>query len=147
MSLVVLTGGILFPLILGCASIIKGSTQEVNVNSNPEGVNIFVQGDHVGTTPAAIKLKRKDENTLRFEKEGYEPIEVTLKRNMNGWLWGNLLFGGLIGIAIDFGTGAAYRLEPKEVNIVLEQMGQHGMNIEKTDEPVLVVVEMSALKK
>jgi hypothetical protein len=36
---------------------------------------------------------------------------------VDGWYFGNLLFGGLIGLLIvDPATGAMYKLEPNEIN-------------------------------
>ena len=40
---------------------------------------------------------------------------------MNGWYFGNILFGGLIGmIAVDPATGAMYTLQPKAVDTTLD---------------------------
>ncbi len=36
--------------------------------------------------------------------EGYEPIEIDRDKNLNGWFIGNLLIGGVIGIAVDLIT-------------------------------------------
>lgn len=40
----------------------------------------------------------------------------TINDNGNGWAWGNLLFGGIIGTIIDYSDGAAWDLD-KVVNI------------------------------
>ena len=40
-----------------------------------------------------------------------------LMRPLGGWLFGNILIGGLIGIAIDFLTGSAYKLTPTTVDV------------------------------
>jgi hypothetical protein len=81
---------------------------------------------------------------LRFEKEGYRPAEISLKRTTSGWIALNALAGasefanqGLsstgqqaavaAGVAafsfgIDFLTGGAYQLDPARVHVTLEPL-------------------------
>ena len=40
---------------------------------------------------------------------------------MDGWFLGNIIFGGLIGIAIDAGNGSMYKLNPDQI---VAQMGK-----------------------
>ncbi len=115
---VVLTG----VLVSGCASIIHGSRQDVRVVSNPSGAVVRVNLNNTATTtPGILTLNRKEIGyVLTFEKQGYKPVEVSLRRTVDGWLFGNIIFGGLIGIVIDFASGSAYKLTPSEVETVLE---------------------------
>ena len=51
---------------------------------------------------------------------GYEQAQISIEPSgMNGWIWGNLVFGGLIGILIDSVDGAATNLKPGEINVTL----------------------------
>lgn len=114
---------ILLIALVGCATIIHGGRQNVPINSTPSGATVKVNQITV-TTPGVVNLSRSDPAcVLRFEKEGYEPVDVTLYRSMDGWIWGNVLIGGIIGIAIDFSTGAAYQLTPNVVNVTLKELG------------------------
>jgi len=124
-------------LFIGCATIIHGTTQKVAVNSNPSGAKVIVMGAHLATTPAVIKLDRGDSNIiLRFEKEGYEPVEIAMTKTVDGWIAGNIVFGGLIGLAIDFISGAAYKLKPDEVLIDLHKK-ELGFNDLKDNELIV----------
>ena len=38
---------------------------------------------------------------------------------MSGWVWGNLLFGGVIGLAVDAITGGLYKLSPAQLSAEL----------------------------
>lgn len=115
----------------GCASIFSGTSQPVGVFSEPEGATFTVTNRagmqvHTGTTPATLTLARgagyfKSETyVIRIQKEGYAAKELTITGSVNGWYFGNLLLGGLIGmLAVDPATGAMYSL-PESVRATLE---------------------------
>jgi hypothetical protein len=115
----------------------------------PSGAKVVVKDVQMATTPAVIELKRKEPNiVLRFEKEGYEPVEMALKRSVDGWIAGNILLGGLIGLAVDFIDGAAYKLSPSEVDAVLAEAKAQGMNLDDmSKDGVVIAVELRAIRK
>lgn len=106
-------------LLSSCATIISGSKQYVSFTSNPSEATILIDQVEVGKTPFNTKLKRNSDHKISITLEGYKPFETTLKRKINGWYWGNILLGGLIGVIVDMSTGAVYRLSPKEINAEL----------------------------
>ncbi len=114
-------GSILFCYFLSsCASIVSGSTQEVKFSSNPSGAIVWVDGVNLGLTPVTSKLKRnKKSQKVKIELEGYKTQEIVLERKLNGWFFGNILLGGIIGIVVDASTGAMYSLSPKELEVEL----------------------------
>ncbi|MGB2770647.1 MAG: PEGA domain-containing protein [Candidatus Zixiibacteriota bacterium] len=136
-------------VIVSCASIVHGTRQKISVNSVPSGAKVVVKDVQMATTPAVIELKRKESNiVLRFEKEGYEPVEMALKRSVDGWIAGNILLGGLIGLAVDFIDGAAYKLSPSEVDAVLAEAKAQGMNLEDmSKDGVVIAVDLRAIRK
>jgi len=60
-------------------------------------------------------LARKDTHTIAIRLAGYEDYEITLTRSVTGWVWGNIVFGGIIGLAVDAITGGLYKLSPEQV--------------------------------
>jgi hypothetical protein len=126
------TSGILAISLLGCASIVDGGRKTVNIRSQPSGAKATVfdkKGSEVATaqTPALFPLKRSGgyfataKYRIVIEKQGYKTAEVEIKSTINGWYFGNVIFGGLIGLLIvDPATGAMWTLSPKEVDKVLE---------------------------
>jgi hypothetical protein len=56
---------------------------------------------------------------VRLELDGYQPVEIALRRKVSGWVWGNIIFGGLIGLAVDAGTGGMYKLTPEQITTTL----------------------------
>jgi hypothetical protein len=108
---------LLCTLTISCASIFKGSSADVRVNSNPSGANIFINGIDRGVTPQTLSLKRNSDYVLTFKKEGYEDLnfEIFKKFDIGTALVGNIFSWGLVGIIVDVATGAAYSLTPADV--------------------------------
>jgi hypothetical protein len=106
---------------VGCGSIINGTTQQVGISSNPSSARVSVNGELRGSTPVVLDLRRKNTHFLKLELDGYEPYETTLTRSTSGWLWGNIVVGGLIGLVIDASTGGMYKLTPQQVSAELRQ--------------------------
>lgn len=106
-------------LAVGCATIMQGTSQEVGVSSVPGGASVSIDNKQYGTTPVVAKLSRKDHHIVVVEKEGFERFELPLVRKTSGWVWGNILFGGLIGLAVDAISGGLYKLTPEQVEAKL----------------------------
>lgn len=103
-----------------CATLFKGSTDDVNFSSDPTGAKVYVNGSLLGTTPFALELKSNKNYTLEFKKEGYETKTVLLNNSVGGgWIVLDIL-GGLFPIVIDAATGNWYELDQEHVNAVLE---------------------------
>jgi hypothetical protein len=116
-----------------CASIVSKTSYQIPINSSPSDANITItnrKGEKIfdGRTPTIVKLRNgagfftKAEYVVKFEKEGYNPKTVVLTYDLNGWYFGNLVFGGLIGfLIVDPATGAMFRPDMKIVNETLSQ--------------------------
>ena len=126
-------------LVAACATIMQGTSQEVSVSSTPTGARVLVDGAEMGKTPLVASLKRKDKHVVRVELEGYQPFEMALGRATSGWVWGNIVFGGIPGLAIDAITGGMYKLKPEEIQATLAQSAALSTDPE-TDRLVVTVV-------
>lgn len=115
-----LTGLFTTLLFSSCATIINGSKQTVQIYSEPSRATVFIDGSEVGQTPYETKLKRKNEYNISIQLEGYLPYETRLTRKFQPVYFGNILFGGLIGLIIDPITGAMYKLTPGELKAKLQ---------------------------
>ncbi len=119
---------LLVPAILlglyGCATIINRTKQSVFLQSDPPGATAILDGLMRVQTPASVKLKRGKDHYITFEKEGYKQENVVIDHELSGWVWGNILVGGLIGLAVDFTSGGAYKLEPDSVMITLKPLNE-----------------------
>ena len=112
----------LFALIIlssNCATIILGTTQELSISSIPTAALVTNNGLQLGKTPLLAELKRKGTHRIRIELDGYETYEIFLTRKTSDWVWGNIIFGGLIGLVVDAITGGMYVLTPEEIHAEL----------------------------
>ena len=103
-------------ILISCGTIMQGTTQQVGISSSPSNADVTINGQNKGTTPLTVDLKRKDSHMVRLELQGYEPFETTLTRKTSGWVWGNIVFGGLIGLAVDAAAGGMYKLTPEQIS-------------------------------
>lgn len=95
----------------GCATIVTGSSQEVTLVSEPSGASVSIDGNNRGMTPLTISLKRKETPTFVLTSDGYMDEALALDKSSNGWVWGNIVLGGIIGLAVDMGTGAHQKFD------------------------------------
>src|SRR6056297_2377765 len=120
-------------LFSSCASIVSKGSYPISINSAPSEAKIVIKdkkGIEIfsGQTPATLKLKAgsgffgKARYQVNFSKTGYDTKTVPIDFKLDGWYFGNLLLGGLIGMLIvDPATGAMYKLETEFLNETLIQ--------------------------
>lgn len=104
-----------------CATIINQTKQSVAISSQPTNAEVTIDQQPAGHTPLVTRLKRKQNHIVTITLEGYQPHETTITHGLSGWFFGNILFGGLIGVAIDAWSGGMYKLTPDQVQAVLAQ--------------------------
>lgn len=109
--------------IVGCATIMHGGrTQRIGISSMPTGATVSIDNNKsMGVTPIFADLKRGEEHIVTIEMPGYEKSQLTLTKSMSGWVWGNIVFGGLIGLAVDAISGSIYNLSPEQLNAELRK--------------------------
>ena len=116
-----------------CASIVSKSKYPITINSRPSDAKITItdkKGVTVfsGLTPAMLKLDAgagffsKARYQVTFEKDGYVSRTVPVNFKLDGWYFGNILFGGLIGMLIvDPATGAMYKIDTEFLDETFEK--------------------------
>lgn len=109
-----------------CCSIVSKSQYPVTISSNPPGACFTLKKSNgmamsTGTTPATITLNSSDgyfkpaKYIVEFTRKGVTQ-SVPLNASINGWYFGNILFGGLIGLLIvDPATGAMWKLDDNAI--------------------------------
>lgn len=119
--------------ISGCATIVSKSSYPVTLNSMPSGASFVITGKSGetvfnGRTPSTVTLKsgsgyfRKASYTVKFSSAGYGEREYPIEFKLNGWYFGNIIFGGVIGMLIvDPATGAMWSL-PKSFSSIYARL-------------------------
>lgn len=107
----------------GCASMVSGSTSKTSIETDPAGANCEFYGHHYthrGVAPLSVSLPAKAAPiTIICAAEGYERSTVYLDTEADGWIFGNLLLGGAIGIMVDGASGAG-QMYPDRVSLALQ---------------------------
>lgn len=109
--------------IAGCATIMKGNTQNLQINSIPSGAQIKINGIAIGTSPMIVKLSTKNEYSVIVELSGYLPYSISIKKSVSGWIWGSIFTSGILGLIIDYSSGAVYKLDKEQINAQLVKNG------------------------
>ena len=131
----------------GCATITRGTKEVLVVESKPSGATVTLSTGLTGTTPATFKVSRKGGFVVTIEKEGYETIRVQVSSQVAGGgaagMAGNIFLGGLIGAAVDAGTGATLQLKPNPIQVELVPIEQPSTpeTDSKESKPVSLLIE------
>jgi hypothetical protein len=93
-----------------CATMVRGTEQQVSVNTDPVGAKIRFSNGQECIGPCTIKAKRNQSLQLTITKEGCATLTATMVPTLGG---AGVILGGLI----DYGTGAVYDLEPNPLSV------------------------------
>lgn len=115
---------LLAPLLAGaCASIVSDNESTTYIETDPQSARCVLHGqdfERVVQTPESILLPANAAPiTLACEAEGYRTTSAELDTKMDGWILGNVIFGGIVGIVIDAARGAGQKY-PSKITVVLE---------------------------
>ena len=101
-------------VVSGCATITTGQNQPVSVETpGCAGATCKLSNDkgtwYVSATPGSATVQRAyGDMTVTCEKGDYRSNPYAIKSATKAMAFGNVIFGGLIGAAVDAGSGAAY---------------------------------------
>lgn len=115
---------LLASLTLGaCATVVSGTHQEVQVVTTPPGAECRVLSgtDEVArvVAPGTVRLERQElDLAVQCRLAGHRAAGAVIRADSQGMSAGNLIVGGMVGLAIDAASGANNRYEPL-VSVVL----------------------------
>ncbi len=107
-----------------CASITAGTTQSVEVNTPPKGGAECKLANEKGSwtvpkTPGSTSVtKAYGDLTVSCEHPDGSKGATSIQSSTGGAVFGNIIAGGVIGAAVDMGSGAAYNY-PSSVTVAL----------------------------
>lgn len=121
-------------LLGGCASITGGTQQSVSVETRQDTAQVSgaacelvnAKGKWFLTSPGSVQIQRSnDDLQVTCNKAGLEPGRASVTSIVKPGMVGNFFFGGIIGVAIDHASGAAYDY-PNMIQVMMGQMTKVG---------------------
>ena len=123
-------------LLSNCASIVSKSSWPVSIKSKNPGVEFNIKKSDgtiisSGKTPQLVTLSshggyfKAASYTIETKKAGKVVGSTQITATLNNWYFGNILFGGIIGMVfVDPVTGAMYRF-PESVEVLSGTMANN----------------------
>ena len=102
----------------GCSTIIKGTSQTINIESSPSGATVFLDGERVGITPINLSLKKGKYKSIRIQKDGYHTVTRQLDKEYDLVTLLNI-FWDLS--TTDLATGAAFQYSQNAYFVELQK--------------------------
>ncbi|MDE2797924.1 MAG: PEGA domain-containing protein [Gemmatimonadota bacterium] len=115
-----------FMVMVGCATLFKGSSASVTINSSPSSANVEIKRtDGVvlqqGMTPMTARLNKGKEYAVAISLDGYETQTVPIvKDGIETVAFCNL--GSIPFWAVDYVTGSMFKLAPLTINVQLKEV-------------------------
>jgi hypothetical protein len=97
----------------GCATLFRGTTEDLQVDSVPSGAVATLSDGQKCTTPCTFRVSRGTAYNLSLAKDGCESSSQLISTHLNG---GGVVESLLLGGIIDFADGAVYDASPNPVN-------------------------------
>jgi hypothetical protein len=116
-------------LLPSCATIVKGTTQTIAINSpGAAGARCQLRSGAIGTvdvvTPATVTLEKSQENiTVHCTKECFQDGAGIVTSFTEGLAAGNIIAGGVIGLGIDAASGAMNKYAPETIIVMTPIQG------------------------
>lgn len=109
-----------------CATITRGTTEAFVVETVPSGAYVRLStGQECTSTPCTFaRIPRESEFTVEIRKDGYRTVTANVSHETSGQggagMAGNVILGGVIGMAVDANNGATQDLVPNPLVVHLE---------------------------
>ncbi len=128
-------------MLQSCAFMFSKNTWPVTINSTPEKSEFVIKDRNDkevsrGTTPATINLKssagffKRAKYAVTISNTGFAPTTIPVKAKLNGWYFGNLAYGGVIGMLIfDPISGNMFKIKDPLLNPALAPLTSQELKI------------------
>ena len=99
-------------LLVGCATIVRGTEQDVTVDTVPSGAKVEFSNGQSCMSPCSIAAKRNRPLDVVISMDGCAPQTAFVRPRLTA-------SGGVLGGLPDLATGAVYDLEPSQLSFTL----------------------------
>ena len=108
---------IILALTQGCCSIFAPGSQNISVDSVPQGAKIKI-GPYDGIAPYKVSIPKGKNYMISATYENKKKTE-TLHKSIDGIYWANILFWP--GLIVDAATGKMYKYDPDNYTFKFKQ--------------------------
>jgi hypothetical protein len=112
-------------LVAACATVTRGTTNQIQIMSEPSGASVRTSLNQTCTTPCTLTVGRKDEFSITVSLPGYVDQIVEVKTRLAGagaaGFVGNVVVGGVIGMGADAVTGATLEHFPNPIEVKMQR--------------------------
>lgn len=119
-----------------CATIIAPVNHTKPVHTELDSYDVYLNGVFVGSDLEFIDVNNKDIVTIK--KDGYKDKTTLIKGKFNGWVVGNVVLGGVIGVVVDAVSDNLINLK----NIFIDG----NLKIDETYMPTETIIEVKQNK-
>jgi len=106
-------------LLSSCGTIMSPGPFVVPVSSEPPGAVVRYNNGVCGKTPCIITMTRGVGTKFQLELDGYHTMTCDAGDSFNGWVLGNVIFGGVIGLVVDSISGSFQNIDTSPLNVPL----------------------------
>jgi len=97
----------------GCATILTGKTQKINLTSS-KPQTVVIDGEEY-KAPGIVTLEKDDKDKVLTVKECNK--KVLLKKGIEPSFWVNIFIGGVFGSTTDYASKSMWKYEPDNVDV------------------------------
>lgn len=106
-------------MLFGSATIFKGTSQAITIDSEPEGARVYVDGQLRGITPLSINMNKSlSTHEIRIRKDGYKDVVRIMEKKYDPIAILDIIWDLS---TTDMLTGAAFEYSPNNYMIQLEK--------------------------
>lgn len=121
----------------GCSTVTRGLDNDVTFISTPSGASMTTDIGLSCITPCTLEVRRNKEFSATFNLEGFEQQTVRVETRVAAagaaGFAGNVLAGGIVGMAVDASTGATLEHYPNPVVVTFAEPGAEVPEAEATE--------------
>lgn len=89
----------------GCASIVTQDHAQITLTSSESATKFYLDGNRKHSP--IFSVNQRQDHSFTGKKQGCASTTVPFEKGATGWLFGNILFGGIIGLIIDLAADNA----------------------------------------
>jgi hypothetical protein len=103
----------------GCATIVQGTHEDVEIRTRPPKAQILIDGVPQGESPTKVSMDVSASHVVVIRAPGYKEQTIRTDRMLSGGFVAIDILLALIPVIVDAATGAWYHIQPTPMNVML----------------------------